>query len=335
MAAKMNKYKVTVEVEAPSKADAQAQVLSHVNPYDKEPVKLYDPQWIKVKGVDVIALPELPDIVAVPTNGRANSARFDIVDLAAGAVLTQLLKSEVRRWLIAKARSAAQDADMPVYAEEETPVEVVEDRQLPLFNARNPSALSEPNARLLDQALRHHAITPEQVPHVMQVASVIARMDGHDLSHSVRYLAEAIQYEVAGPDALQKLADGYESFGYGEWQLWKPSPHRPNETNSIGARAQAILQAMGVQGVNNPYAHNPITPYKSASERMMERPDIPPVPYFKLYSAPLRSRLAIRAPMLEASSEDISELKRTGVWKYQPSVITDEMGNIVFDNGVG
>jgi hypothetical protein len=212
----MNKYAVTVEVEAPSKAAARALVAPRANPYDKEPVKLYDPQWIKVKGVDVIALPELPDIVAVPTNGRANSARFDIVDLAAGAVLTQLLKSEVRGWLIAKARSAAQDADMPVYAEEETPVEVVEDRQLPLFNGRNP-----------------------------------------------------------------------------------------------------------------------ITPYKSASERMMERPGIPPVPYFKLYSAPLRSRLAIRAPMLEASSEDISELKRTGVWKYQPSVITDEMGNIVFDNGVG
>lgn len=123
----------------------------------------------------------------------------------------------------------------------------------------NPSALSEPNARLLDQALRHHAITPAQVPHVMQIAGVIARMDGHDLNHSARYLAEAIQYETAGPDALQKLADGYESFGYGEWRLWKPSPHRPNETNSIGARAQAILQAMGVQGVNNPYVQeNPV-----------------------------------------------------------------------------
>jgi hypothetical protein len=109
---------------------------------------------------------------------------------------------------------------------------------------------------------------------------------------------------------------------------------RYRKINAI--RMPAMDALIKWQKKSNPgNGRNPITPYKSASERMMERPDIPPVPYFKLYSAPLRSRLAIRAPMLEASSEDISELKQTGVWKYQPSVITDEMGNIVFDNGVG
>jgi hypothetical protein len=55
---------------------------------------------------------------------------------------------------------------------------------------------------------------------------------------------------------------------------------------------------------------------------------------YKLYSAPLRSRLQMRAPMLEAAAETIEELIRTECWKYQPAIITDLSGCAVMDNGL-
>jgi hypothetical protein len=56
---------------------------------------------------------------------------------------------------------------------------------------------------------------------------------------------------------------------------------------------------------------------------------------YKLYSAPLRRHLEVRAPMLEGSSEDINDLKSTNSWKTTPSVITNESGKILESNHIG
>lgn len=54
--------------------------------------------WQKVEGVEVLRVKDSP-IVAVPTNGRRNSARFQVIDLVSREELCQLLSSEVRGWL--------------------------------------------------------------------------------------------------------------------------------------------------------------------------------------------------------------------------------------------
>lgn len=71
----------------------------------KQPMMGYKVEWTTVKGVNVQAISGMSNIVAVPTNGKRNSARFDIIDLEAGSLLCQLPKSKVYAWLTAKAAS--------------------------------------------------------------------------------------------------------------------------------------------------------------------------------------------------------------------------------------
>jgi hypothetical protein len=83
----------------------------------------YNPEWTKMEGVEVLAIPGL-DVVACPCNGRRNSAKFDMIDMAKGEFLCQLLKGEVAEWMVKAARnaelpfnsySALLDTPLPVY----------------------------------------------------------------------------------------------------------------------------------------------------------------------------------------------------------------------------
>ena len=56
---------------------------------------------------------------------------------------------------------------------------------------------------------------------------------------------------------------------------------------------------------------------------------------YKLYSSPLRSRLEMRAPLLEAIRESIEEIKSLPIWRNYPCLIADENGCVIEDNGVG
>lgn len=57
--------------------------------------------------------------------------------------------------------------------------------------------------------------------------------------------------------------------------------------------------------------------------------------FYKLYSSPLRSRLEMRAPLLEAIRESVEEIKALPIWLNDPCFIADENGCVVEDNGVG
>lgn len=65
----------------------------------------YQTEWTKVKGVDVLAIAGMSNIVAVPATGRKNAAVFAAIDVAAGVELCQLPKSEVTGWLCAVAKN--------------------------------------------------------------------------------------------------------------------------------------------------------------------------------------------------------------------------------------
>jgi hypothetical protein len=55
-------------------------------------------QWVKVQGVSVLRV-HSQKYVGSPCSGRKNSARFDIVDIEKGEIVTQLTKKEVFGWL--------------------------------------------------------------------------------------------------------------------------------------------------------------------------------------------------------------------------------------------
>lgn len=85
--------------------EREARNLAERNAKLDAPIACYSIAWTTVKGVAVQLIPGMEHIVAVPCNGKRNSARFDVIDLNANELLCQLLKSEVSAWLIAKAKS--------------------------------------------------------------------------------------------------------------------------------------------------------------------------------------------------------------------------------------
>lgn len=64
----------------------------------------YQTKWTKAKGVDVLAIDGLTNIVAVPVTGRKNAAVFAAIDVAAGEELCQMPKADITTWLCAVAR---------------------------------------------------------------------------------------------------------------------------------------------------------------------------------------------------------------------------------------
>jgi len=93
-------------------------------------------------------------------------------------------------------------------------------------------------------------------------------------------------------------------------------------------RAQALAEAMGYIG----FVYRGDQLVESINPRRAQAKD---GEMYKLYSAPLRRHLEVRAPMLEGSSEDINDLKSTNSWKTTPSVITNESGKILESNHIG
>ena len=55
-------------------------------------------EWVKFEGVLVLRVKD-SNFVAVPTNGKKNSAKFDIINVETRELGCQLKKSEVYGWL--------------------------------------------------------------------------------------------------------------------------------------------------------------------------------------------------------------------------------------------
>lgn len=64
------------------------------------PVRPLAPEWTKVDGVEVLRIKD-SKYVAIPNNGRRNSANFSILDLTDRSDYVAVLrKTEVNKWLI-------------------------------------------------------------------------------------------------------------------------------------------------------------------------------------------------------------------------------------------
>jgi hypothetical protein len=61
-------------------------------------IEEHQPQWVKVKGVDVLRSKN-SRYVAAPASGRRNASVFSIIDIEKGEEITQLRKGEVNGWL--------------------------------------------------------------------------------------------------------------------------------------------------------------------------------------------------------------------------------------------
>lgn len=70
------------------------------------------PEWATFEGEPVMQVPG-SNYVAVPVNGRKNSAKFDIIGIDPREYVTQLSKNEVGPWLTHKAIAAENDAVQP------------------------------------------------------------------------------------------------------------------------------------------------------------------------------------------------------------------------------
>jgi len=57
------------------------------------------PEWTQERGVDGLRI-NSSRFFAVPTTGRKNARKFDVIDLNAGEFVCQVAKNEVRGWLL-------------------------------------------------------------------------------------------------------------------------------------------------------------------------------------------------------------------------------------------
>jgi hypothetical protein len=91
------------------------------------------PEWTTFEGEDVIQVPG-SNHVAVPVNGRKNSAKFDIISIEPREYVTQVGKGEVHQWLTRNAIAAENDAQDP----EPTVGEMLEQQQAAIADEPMP-----------------------------------------------------------------------------------------------------------------------------------------------------------------------------------------------------